>query len=155
MITIPCQGVTNTEQWFDNFIGQLRADQVELETNIASEEKKKMYSSMMSDNLDDFQNLIWKSNTSYHIMRIIIEFMNELKASDCNPLKLALSYCNSKVLVWAEIKDDDESTEDKLIIAEAKVNSRFHMRGFHISTMIMEERDHFRIPPQYHPVVTN
>jgi hypothetical protein len=69
------------------------------------------------------------------------------------PVSLALQLSESKLLVWAVIKDDDELCENQLFLAEAAVNSRFYQYGFHISTTLVEESDSCKIPNHFIEVV--
>jgi hypothetical protein len=72
-----------------------------------------------------------------------------------NPKKLGLELSNSKVLVWAEIYDNDDETEKALILAQAKVNARYSKFGFAISSTIVEECDQLAVPNHYHNVAIN
>ena len=80
---------------------------------------------------------------------MVNEFVCELINRKRFPSKLAMELSDYKVLVWAEIKDDDEETEDALIMSEAKVNAGCFKYGFHISTTIVEEGDKLIIPAHY------
>jgi hypothetical protein len=151
-----CQNLSSqAEKWFDEFIGQLRADQIQLDSGIASTDKQSFYNVMMSDNQDDISMIGRQLSSVYFIKRIVVDYLNELNSAACKPEKLALNYSNSKVQVWAEIKDDDEETENRLLMIEAIINAKYHQFGFNISSTILEERDQFRVPSQYQPFLTN
>ena len=49
-------------------------------------------------------------------------------------------------MVWAEITDDDEDTENALLLTEAKVNAAYPNKGIHVSTFIVEERYGYPVP---------
>ena len=53
------------------------------------------------------------------------------------------------VLVWAEINDDDEQMEDKLILSEAKINAKYHLYGFDMESTIVETSDKLPVPNHY------
>lgn len=69
------------------------------------------------------------------------------------PLKLALGLSESKILVWSEIKDDDEETEDALLLIEAKINGKYRPFGFYVNSTIIEESDRISIPPHYQTII--
>ncbi|MBI9052461.1 MAG: hypothetical protein JEY96_01505 [Bacteroidales bacterium] len=144
---------TGIEIWFDTLISQLKSDQIQLESNIASPEKKDLYSKLMSGKEEEFTEIMRDNSTIYFIEKLIVDYLYELKLRNCKPLKLALELSNSKVLVWAEIKDDDEKTEQDLILAEAKVNVKYDKYGFYISSTIIEKTDKLNIPTQYKPIL--
>ena len=62
---------------------------------------------------------------------------------------MALDLSDSKILAWVELFDDDEESEDNLIISEAKVNAEFEKFGFKISTTYVEVCDKLNVPPHY------
>ncbi|SEI80398.1 hypothetical protein SAMN05216327_10422 [Dyadobacter sp. SG02] len=63
--------------------------------------------------------------------------------------KIALNLHNSGIFVWAEIPDGRKDIEDKLIMAEARVNSVYHRLGINMNTIYFEESDKLAIPIQY------
>jgi len=71
------------------------------------------------------------------------------------PQKLAFDFSDAKILVWAQIKTEDVSTEDALILSEAEANSKYSDNGFYISSTIVEECDNLPIPSHYHEVKIN
>jgi hypothetical protein len=144
---------TEIEVWFNTLVAQLQSDQLQLESNIASPEKKDLYSTLMTGKDEEFAELMREKSTIYFIEKIIVDYLTELKTRSCEPLKLALELSNSQVLVWAEIKDDDEKTEKDLILAEAKVNVKYDKFGFYVSSTIIEESDQLNIPAQYKPIL--
>ena len=64
---------------------------------------------------------------------------------------MALS--DSKILVWAVVDDNDEKTEDALIIAEAKVNGKYYEKGFYLNSTIIEKSDNLSVPPHYQKII--
>ena len=94
-----------------------------------------------------------EESSKYFITRIVQEYISELNNRKAKPVSLALQLSDSKILVWAVIKDDDESCEDKIFLAEAVVNSRFYQYGFYISTTLVEEYDSCQIPNHFTVVI--
>lgn len=147
--------VTSTEAWFNQLVHDIRVDELTLKTKTINPIKEGLYSDLIAGNTDkvihEFKDLLSK----HVISQITLSYMKELVEllKDSIPLKLAFRLTNSKILVWAEIKDDDDTCEDALIIAEAKINALYGDKGFHISSTIVEASDKLLLPPHYTNVI--
>jgi len=93
-----------------------------------------------------------KTSSAFFIKNLIDSYFIELGERRARPNRVALELSNSKVLVWAEIENDDELTEDALILSAAKVNYAFSTFGFHISSTIVEVDDKLNVPKHYKEV---
>lgn len=156
MVKDPCIcQPTQTEQWFDNFIGQLRTDQLLLETSNANSQKQAFYTLLMSEDMNQISMLSRIASSEYFLKKLIIDYISEIDKFGHKPNKLSFYYTTSKLLVWAEINDNDEQMEKMLYRAEAVVNAQYHKYGFHVSSTILEKCDNFDIPSQYKPFLTN
>ena len=93
-----------------------------------------------------------KTSSAFFIKNLIDSYFIELGERRARPNRVALELSNSKVLVWAEIENDDELTEDALILSAAKVNYAFSTFGFHISSTIVEVGDKLNVPKHYKEV---
>jgi hypothetical protein len=94
-----------------------------------------------------------KTSSAFFIKNLVDSYFIELGERKARPNRVALELSNSKVLVWAEIENDDELTEDALILSAAKVNYAFSTFGFHISTTIVEVDDNLNVPKHYKEVL--
>lgn len=94
-----------------------------------------------------------KASSAFFIKNLIDSYFIELGERKARPNRVALELSNSKVLVWAEIENDDELTEDALILSAAKVNYAFSTFGFHISSTIVEVDDKMNVPKHYKEVL--
>jgi hypothetical protein len=130
-----------TNQWFDEMVSNLRVDQLLLQADVLERQKKEVYEAMIMGNQDFMHKYARKTSSAFFIKNLV----------DSNRVALELS--NSKVLVWAEIENDDELTEDALILSAAKVNYAFSTFGFHISTTIVEVDDNLNVPKHYKEVL--
>ena len=135
--------------WFDELIAAIRADQISLETNVAPPEKEKLYKTFILGSELDMCALARTQTSMTLVQNLVIFYFSRLNETNQYPLKLAIDYTDAKVLVWAEVDDDDETTEDALLLTEAKVNAKFSTFGFDLSTIIVEKSDNLKIPPQY------
>jgi len=144
--------LSDSEAWFDDMVANLRYDQTLLENEILEEDKKKFYDALISGDVNFMHNYARQTSSVFFITNMVEAYFKELIQSKSKPSKIALELSNSKILVWAEIVEDDELMEDALILAEAKINSYFSKYGFHISSTIVENSDSLVIPEHYRNV---
>ncbi|MEC7754532.1 hypothetical protein [Roseivirga sp. UBA1976] len=142
---------TSNGEWFDSLIASIRADEVQLDSGVASEEKQKMYQSFI--NRDTFE--LAKYNRQFLIRALVPNAINDflIALDHRKPNKLAFSYTDSSLLAWVEIKEGNEEMEDLLIDAEAMINAKYYEYGFHMDSMVVEDSDNFEIPPHYKPLI--
>lgn len=140
------------EAWFDEFVGTIRLDEQLLKNDLMDPEKKQMYHKLIEGNMEALSIDARNMSTQYFIGGLLNEYVKELSSLKHNPKKLGFELSNSKVLVWAEIYDNDDETEKALILAQAKVNAQYSKYGFAISSTIVEECDYLAIPNHYHTV---
>jgi len=138
---------SNKTEWFDHLVATLRTHELQLETDTASKDIKKMYELLMSDNMDEMFKMNKIVSQQYFVKKILIDYLHIL---DNNlPLKLAFDFNDSEVLVWAEIEDNNEVYEHVLTRAESKINAIYHPYGFDMETMIVEKSDNLPVPNHY------
>lgn len=119
----------------------------------ASKDTKLMYDTLIFGKETEIYNAGRVQSSMYFVKRMLKEYFDSIKDYSSKPLKLALELSDAKILVWAEIADDDEAAEDALILSEAKANGKFGEYGFHISSTIVEKSDSLPIPSQYQLVI--
>lgn len=137
------------EDWFNDLIAQITTDKLLLETHTASKEKVKLYNTLMSGNELEMSKLTRSMTTMYFLKNLLVDYVQSINESEAKPLHLALDLSDSKILVWAEIEDDDIVSENNLILTEAKLNAKYSEFGFYISSTIVERSDSTAIPPHY------
>lgn len=143
---------SETNKWFDDMVANLRIDQLLLQSDVLKKQRKDVYEAMISGNHDFMHDYARKSSSAFFIKNLIDSYFIEIVERQVMPRKLALELSNSKVLVWAEIENDDEKTEDGLILTAAKINNDFSKYGFHVSSTIVEKDDQLEIPKHYKEV---
>lgn len=141
-----------SKEWFDNMVSSIRVDELMLEQDVLEAKRKQLYEAMISGNDTFLHNYARNNSTAFFIQNIIKSYLLTLAEYKAKPRRLGLDLSVSKVLVWAEIEDDDEVTEDALILASARVNNDFSEYGFHISSTIVEAEDDIDIPNHYKQV---
>ena len=135
--------------WFDNFIGELRADELSIEAGIASQEKQDMYNLFSKGSTKQIAEMGLQMNSAFLITELVKDYVLAIKEYKIKPRKLAFDWSLNKVRVWAEINDEDETTENALILAEAKSNAKNQKSGVYLSSTIVEESDMLDIPSHY------
>lgn len=142
----------SVDAWFDEMVANLRYDQALIENDIIEDDKRKVYNALISGDLDFTHGYARNASSAYFIAKMVNAYLKELVKSGSKPTKLALELSDSKILVWAEIANDDEVMEDALILTEAKTNARFSQYGFYISSTIVEACDSLSVPEHYRNV---
>jgi ribosomal protein L16 Arg81 hydroxylase len=141
--------------WFNQFISEIKVDQMMIETNTAPAEKKEFYTNAMTGNVLGIFSSMRLESTKFYISQIVNDYFKELHENKANPQKLAFDLSDAKILVWAQIQNQDESTERALILSEAEANSKYSDNGFYISSTIVEDCDNLPVPPHYKEVNIN
>ena len=139
----------DASKWFDEMVSSLRFDEQLFHNDILNPEKKALYNKMIDGNAETISVMAREMSTTYFISNLLNDYVSELLVSKKVPRQLGLEMSESKILVWAEIYNDDEETENALILTQAKLNSRYSKFGFHISSTIIEERDSLNVPSHY------
>lgn len=139
---------TTTSAWFEKMIDHIRTDYLLYSSGVATPETKKFYDQLISGNTAAVFRNSRETSSRFFITSILREYVSELGSTNNKPLKLAMALTDSKLLVWAEIKDDDEAMENALLLTEAKINARYFDKGFYLSSTIVEESDNLSTPPQ-------
>lgn len=143
----------NYDAWFDKLIATIVRDRIQMSTGIASPEKQSMYISLMTENVVEMSKANRDTSSRILISEIVNDYINEINDIKEKPLKLALKLSVAEILVWAEINDDDEEAENKLLLSEAKLNAKYNNWGFYINSTIVEKSDGFSVPPHYSNVM--
>ncbi len=141
-----------TKVWFESMVQNLKLDQTLHEIDVLDKEKKDLYDAMISKDHEFTHSYARNISSTFFVTNMVEAYFKELSKASAKPIKLALELSNSKILVWAEIKEDDDKTEDALILSEAKINAFFTQYGFHISSTIVEDCDGLEIPIHYQKV---
>ena len=140
-------GFVINHNWFDEFIATIRTHQLQLETNTADNELQNFYKAVFSGNSNQLAKLSKDTANQHFVKALVLEYLQEIQQS--MPNKLAFDMNDNEVLVWAEIGDNNEELEDRLILAEAKVNAKYHQFGYDITSMLIEVSDRLSIPGHY------
>ena len=145
-------------QWFDELVAEIRADELQLETGTASVEKTEKYDMFMRGNMEEMFGHSKEAADKYFFSNVLLGFVRALFSNENKPFalnKLAFSYRDSQVLAWIEVPDgvDYDEAEKKIILADAKINATFYEKGYSLNTTIVEECDGLEVPSHYQSVL--
>jgi hypothetical protein len=141
------------DNWFSNIVDQIKADHFMITQDAAPSEKKSLYFDVINGNYDVVLTNMRQTASLFHIVSILKDYLSEIKNTNLEPAKLLVSLSDSKILVWAEINDDDDKTEDALLTIEAKINGKYYSKGFYVNSTIVEESDNIVPPPHYQKII--
>ena len=136
--------------WFDDLVSDLRSHELQLETDTASKPLKDFYNRIIFGSAEETARASKATLQKYFVSRIVLDYVEIISNSALAQLnRLAIDHNDSEVLVWAEIPDDQDELEKALIMAEAKINAKYHEFGFDMNTTIVEESDYLSTPNHY------
>ncbi len=136
-------------EWFDKTICSLEGDKFMMQNKIANPETEKMYNSLITGNIQTVLMEFRKMSGGFIAKNIVVDFVDSLINTQHLPSTLAFSVSDSKVFLWAEIKENDETAEDAIIESEAKINAKYYEVGYNVSTTIIEDCDKLKTPRHY------
>ncbi len=139
--------------WFEALTDSLRTDHFIYSSGVAPKEKKEFYDDMIFGDGNSAIRNMRSESTKYFISNILSDYITVLIEKGKKPLKLSVSLSDSKILVWAEINDNDETAEDNLLLAEARVNGKYYDNGFYLNSTIVEKSDNLPVPPHYQKLI--
>lgn len=147
----PNQGEINS--WFERVVDHVRADHFMYTSGAVTAEKKEFYNDVILGTGEKAFSDIRETSSKYFIQSILNDYLNELKSYRRKPLQLSMALSDSKILVWAVINDNDEPTEDALLLSEAKVNGKYYEKGFYLNSTIVEKSDCLTMPHHYQKII--
>ena len=152
--------VNEHDVWFNQLINDvvahIKTDKDNLASGDASKSTREFYISLKNgDNVSMAANAR-KSMSNIVVRDIVVSYINLLTEKNIEVLKLALDLSANKVLVWAEIKDNDENAEMALIRVESMINAIYSEKtGIDIDSIIVEKSDNLPVPTHYKSVALN
>lgn len=150
----PRSGTNPHEEWFTAFIDRVNssitADKKLLESGDAPQDKIDFYNSLIAGDMLKTLSTARESASQSLIGNIVVNYIAELQSRKIKVSQLAFDISTNKVLVWAEISDDDETTEMELISVESLINARFFAgTKIYLDSTIVEQSDNLEVPQHY------
>lgn len=137
----------------ETVVESLKIDHLMMTHDVAPPETKEFYEGLQSGDAIRALGSFRKMSSEVFIKQIIRDYITELGGFNRKPLKLALALSDSKLLIWSVVKDNDDQTEDALLLAEAKINAKYHSCGFYLNSTIIENSDNLKTPPHYLTII--
>ena len=137
--------------WFNGFIAEVRKHQAMHRDKTMPKELASFYNTFIVGNTNEIAHQGKKLSQAHFVPMIISNYLELIE--DSLPQQLAFAYNDNEILVWAELKDDDWTTESTLILAAAEINAKFHGYCYDITTTFVEECDLLPIPNHYESVL--
>lgn len=135
------------DKWFEELIGAFRSLQKKLEVDQSNSPERVLVETLMTGSKNDVAAMSKNVAQTHFVQSIIFDYLQIIKNE--LPEKLAFSYNDSEVLVWAELKDDDWEMEKNLILAEAKIKANYAKYGYNMVSTFVESSDNLPIPNHY------
>lgn len=140
-----------TSNWFGEYIHSLELKKLQYEGDMMPEEEKKMMENIANQDIEELMGGVVSKAQIFYFKKIINAFLRDLilKRKANIPKKLAFDHKGQQVMIWVEIPDNSEDQEDKIFLAEAKVNAMFDQTGFSLSVTVVETSDCLEVPSHY------
>jgi hypothetical protein len=143
------QTTSKLNEWFGAMVHQLRTHEMQLKTGTASDELSNFYEALINGEEIKVLNETRQGSTKFFVKKVVEMYIKELSLREVKIQKLAFFTSDERVLVWLQLEENDEGSENSAILAQSKVNSSFQEHGFHIESMIVEDSDNLEIPKHY------
>lgn len=140
-------------QWFNQFIHEIKADQLMYESDTLPGEVKETYDHLIKGDIEEAYKGMRDAMTRGISMGLVLSFLNELLGKRKSaPKKVAFHLAKAKVYAWIEIEDDNQEAEKAVFLSEAKVNFDFSDYNLSLSTTVVESSDEMEVPAHYQSV---
>lgn len=148
--------VSSTEQPFEelisNFVSYMASEQLQLETNVASDEKRHMWESYFRGNMLPMMRESSKHWKPLINVQITVDFLKGIQSdSNISNPELYFRSSQNKVYIWAVVENNDEKSIDGIIGAVLDVNYHFKDLGVSLSPTIVERSQGIPVPDNYTP----
>lgn len=130
-------------------VAQLRVDELALETQTATTEKREHYEMLINGSPEQLLLRQQEGVTRHFVSKMLVDFVRLSLPHWPRIRRLAASANDSEVLLWIELFEEDDLLENQLTDIEARVNSRFHELGYDLELMVVEADDQLTIPSHY------
>ncbi len=151
-LNTPSEKNSKLSDLFDGLVAQIRADELALESGVASNEKRELYKLILENNQIEVAKSAIDMGRVIIIPAMLNDFVLALKKTQILPKNLSVSFNQEKLLVWATVSSENEDMEDSIFIAEAKVNAKYHETGFNVSSTVVYEEDEVSKPAHYQTI---
>lgn len=144
------QDAGRVREFFDSFVDKIRISELLFSNGMASKEEGDLFGAMIAGDMEKVQEMSRQSSSLFCAQLALSEFLRKFMEFKTNPPeKLALEMTGSKLLVWAEVAEDDDSACRALLLADAAANARVESLGYSTSITVVESSDGLEAPRHY------
>jgi hypothetical protein len=145
-----------THEFFSDIVTKLNVTEFLYNIKGLSEREYQMWSAAINKNLEP---MMFSSRIATNVMcanKAFEQFMLALRMEKNVKLrKLAVDISRSKLFVWAEVEDDDETSMRSILYADSVANLKMEDLGFSVSATVVEKSDCVPVPSHYVKVIDN
>lgn len=143
-------------EFFSDIVTKLNVTEFLYNIKGLSEREYQMWSAAINKNLEP---MMFSSRIATNVMcanKAFEQFMLALRMEKNVKLrKLAVDISRSKLFVWAEVEDDDETSMRSILYADSVANLKMEDLGFSVSATVVEKSDCVPVPSHYVKVIDN
>lgn len=143
-------------EFFSDLVTKLNVTEFLYNIKGMSEREYQMWSAAINKNLEP---MMLSSRIATNVMcanKAFEQFMLALRMEKNVRLrKLAVDISRSKLFVWAEVDDDDETSMRSILYADSVANLKMEDLGFSVSATVVEKSDCVPVPSHYVKVIDN
>lgn len=137
-------------EFFSDLVTHINLTEFLYSNKYMGEKEFEMWNSAINKNFDPMMIYNRKSSNLFCIQKAFKEFIVALKSEkDAKIKKLAVETSGSKLLVWAEVEDDDRASLRSILYADSVANLKIDELGYSISTTVVETSDEVPVPSHY------
>lgn len=143
-------------EFFSDMVTKLNVTEFLYNNKGLSDQEYRMWTAAINKNLEPMMLANRVATNVACANKAFEEFMLALRAEkDVKLRKLAVDISRSKLLVWAEVEDDDDSSMRSVLYADSVANLKMEDLGFSVSATVVEKSDCVPVPSHYVKVIDN
>ncbi len=146
-IVSPPQRGSDGHEMLKTLLHHLRVDSELMGNNIASPETHDLWTRLATQSQSEMMGMMGSKADEFFSGRAVYALIKEFGAN--RPNKLAFGIAGRNILVWAEVADDDIDAMRKIVRAIRKANATNSESDIELVPEIVEESEHFEVPPHF------
>ncbi len=144
------------KEFFSDLVTRLNVAEFLYNTKGMGQKEYDMWTSAINKNWGPMMESGRVSSNLYCIQKAFGEFMIALKnETNVKMRKLAVETTGSKLLIWAEVDDDDRESTRSILYADSVANLNVEKLGYSVSATVVEKSDCIPVPSHYVQILPN
>lgn len=138
------------KEFFADLVTRLNVTEFLYDSKGMSQKEYEMWTSAINRNLGPMMEHSRVASNFYCIQKAFAEFIVALKNEpNVKMRKLAVDTTGSKLLIWAEVDDDDRESTRSILYADSVANLKIENLGYSVSATVVEKSDYVPVPSHY------